>query len=175
MHKMIDLHFKYRRVLSIILGVVFVSGIFTSCNKGPINVLYVFGVITENTATGDVKDPEIHEAYVTLLGELNNELADLMDSTASPFLSMGATFKRTEGVELAPKDLRSEDEKRIAVANGHLLRLKQIESSYKERIENLEKRTGTSFFIKVNYILVRGRENSNSVPLQEYQFELKYN
>ena len=32
----------------------------------------------------------------------------------------------------------------------------------------------TSFCIKVNYILVRGSENSDSVLLQEYQFELKY-
>ena len=172
---MIDFYFKYRRVLSIFLGVILVSGLFTSCNKGPIDVLYVFGVITENTATGDVQDPEIHEAYVTLLGDLNNELADLMDSTASPFLGTGASFNRTEGVELDPKDLRSEDEKRIAVANSHLLRLKQIESSYKERIEDLEKRTGTSFSIKVHYLLVRGRENSDSILLQEYQFELKYN
>lgn len=172
---MTDSCFKYRRVLSLILGIVLVSGIFTSCNKGPINVLYVFGVTTENTATGDVKDPEIHENYVTLLVELNNELADLMGSTASPFLSKGSSFTRTEGIELDPKDLRSEDEKRIAVADSHLLRLKQIESSYKERIESLEKRAGTSFCIKVNYLLVRGSEDSDSVPLQEYQFELKYN
>lgn len=172
---MIDLRYQYRRVITILLGIILVSGLFTSCNKGPINVLYVFGVITENTATGDVQDPEIHETYVTLLGELNNELADLMDSTASPFLGTGATFKRTEGVELEPKDLRSEDEKRIAVANSHLLRLKQIESSYNERIEDLEKRTGTSFCIQVHYLLVRGSENSDSVPLQEYRFELKYN
>ena len=172
---MIDLCFNYRRVLSVFLGVVLVSGIFTSCNKGPVNVLYVFGVVTENTATGDVKDSEIHEAYVTLLGELNNELAELMGSSASTFLGEGSTFTRTEGVELALKDLRSEDEKRITVSNSHLLRLKQIESAYKERIENIEKRTGTSFCIKVHYLLVRGRENSNSVPLQEYHFELKYN
>lgn len=172
---MIDLCFRYRRVLSIILGFVLVSGLFSSCNKGPVNVLYVFGVITENTAAGDVKDPEIHETYVALLGELNNELADLMDSTASPFLGTGATFQRTEGVELELKDLRSEDEKRIAVADSHLLRLKQIESSYKERIEDLEKRTDTSFFIKVNHILVRGSENLNSVPLQKYRVELRYN
>ena len=138
---MIDPCFKYRRVISIILGVVLVSGLFTSCNKGPVNVLYVIGLITENTAPGDVKDPEIHETYVTLLGELNQELADLMDSTASPFLGEGVSFTRTEGIELEPKDIRSEDEKRIAVANSHLLRLKQIESSYKERIEAIEKQT----------------------------------
>ena len=172
---MIDLCFKHRRVVSVILGVILVSGIFSSCNKGPINVLYVFSVVTENSASGDVKDPEIYEAYVTLLGELNNELADLMGSTASTFLGEGMTFRRTEGVELAPKDIRSEDEKRIAVANNHIFRLKQIESFYKERIEDIEKRTGTSFCIKVNYLLVRGRENSNSVLLQEYHFELKYN
>lgn len=172
---MIDLNIRCRRILSVILGAVLVSGIFTSCNKGPVDVLYVFGVITENTGAGDVKDPEIHEAYVTLLGELNNELADLMDSAASTFLGEGASFTKTEGVELNPKDIRSEDEKRIAVANNHIFRLKQIESSYKERIENLEKRTDTSFCIKVHYLLVRGRENSNSVPLQEYHFELKYN
>ena len=172
---MIDPCFKYRLVISAILGVVLVSGLLISCNKGPLNVLYVFSVITENTASGDVKDPEIHETYVTLLGELNKELAELMDSTTSPFLGTGVTLTKTEGVELEPKDLRSEDEKRIAVADSHLLRLKQIESSYKERIETLEKRTGTSFYIHVNYILVRGREQSDSVPLREYQFELKYN
>ena len=172
---MIDFCSKYRRILPVILGAVLVSGIFTSCNKRPVDVLYVFGVITENTGAGDVKDPEIHEAYVTLLGELNNELADLMGSTASTFLGEGMTFRRTEGVELAPKDIRSEDEKRIAVANNHIFRLKQIESSYKERIEDIEKQTGTSFCIKVTYLLVRGRENSNSVLLQEYHFELKYN
>ena len=75
---MIDLRYQYRRVITILLGIILVSGLFTSCNKGPINVLYVFGVITENTATGDVQDPEIHETYVTLLGELNNELAEYL-------------------------------------------------------------------------------------------------
>lgn len=109
---MIDSCNKYRRVLSIILGVVFVSGIFTSFDKGPIDVLYIFGVITENTATADVKDPEIHETYVALLSELNNELAALMNSTESTILGTGATFKITEGVELEPQDIRSEDEKR---------------------------------------------------------------
>ena len=172
---MIDSCFKYRRVLSIILGFVLVSGIFTSCDKGPIDVLYIFGVITENTATADVKDPEIHETYVTLLSELNNELAALMNSTESTILGTGATFKITEGVELEPRDLRSEDEKKIAVANSHILRLKQIDSSYKERIKDLEKQTETSFCIKVNYILIRGSGNSDSVLLQEYQFELGYN
>lgn len=172
---MIDLNFRYRRIISLILSATLVLGIFTSCQKGPVDVQYVFGVVTEITSPGDVKDPDLHEAYLTILGELNTDLAVLMDHTASPFLGEGATFTRIEGVELNPKDLRSEDEKRIAVANSHLLRLKQIESSYKERIENLENRTGTSFCIKVHYLLVRGRENSNSVLLQEYHFELKYN
>ena len=172
---MINLYTRYRRVFSFILSVFLISGIFTSCNKGPVNVLYVFSVITENTAPNDVQDPEMHETYVSLLGELNNELADLMDSSASTFLETGDVFKRIEGVELNPKDLRSEDERRMAVYDNELLRLKQIESSYKERIENLEKRNGTSFRIDVHYILVRGRENSDSVLLQEYQFELKYN
>ena len=166
---------KYRRVFSIILGIVLGSCSFASCDKGLIDVLYVFGVITENTAADDVKDPEIREAYGTLLGELNNELAVIMDSTRPTILGTGVSFRKTEGVELEPKDLRSEDEKRIAVANSHLLKLKQIESSYKERIENLEKRTGTSFCIQVHYLLVRGSGNSDSVPLLEFQFELKYN
>lgn len=172
---MIDLSIRFRRIVSLFLSATLVLGIFTSCNKGSVEVKYVFGVATEITSPEDVKDPEIHEAYLTILGELNNDLADLMDYTASPFLGGGVTLTRIEGVELEPKYLRSEDEKRIAVANSHLLRLKQIESSYKERLENLDKRTGTSFCIKVNYLLVRGRENSNSVSLLEYQFELKYN
>ena len=172
---MISLDTLYRRVFSFILSVVLITGISTSCMKGPVDVLYVFSVITENTAPNDVQDPELHETYVTLLSELNNELADLMDSSASTFLGTGESFKRIEGVELNPKDIRSEDERKIAVYNSDLLKLKQIESSYKERIDNLEKRNGTSFCIDVHYILVRGRENFDSVPLQEYQFELKYN
>ena len=168
---------KYGRVLSSILSVVLVSGIFTSCNKGPVDVLYDFDVFTENTAPDNVQDPDIHDSYVTLLSELNNELATLMESSvSSPILGgTGNSFKRTEGVELNPKDIRSEDERKIAISENELIRLKQIESSYKERIENLEKRNGTSFRIDVHYILVRGRENSDSVLLQEYQFELKYN
>ena len=172
---MINLDTKYGRVLSFILGFVLISGIFTSCNKGTVDVLYVFGVITENTAPSEVQDPEMHEIYVSLLGELNNELADLMDSSASTFLGTGESFKRIEGVELNPKDIRSEDERKMAVYNSDLLKIKQIESSYKKRIEGLEKRNGTSFHIDVRYILVRGRENVDSILLQEYQFELKYN
>ena len=174
-YKMIHLDTKYRRVLSFIVGVVLVSGIFTSCSQGTVDVLYVLGMITENTAPDDVQDPEIHEAYVTLLGEFNNELAELMGSTASPFLGTGVTFKKTEGFELAPKNFRPEDERRIADYNRYLSRLKQIESSYKERIEGLEKRDGTSFSIVVHYILLRGGESIDSVLLQEYEFELKYN
>ena len=174
---MIKLDTKYGRVLSSILSVVLVSGIFTSCNKGPVDVLYDFNVLTENTVPDDVKDPEIHDSYVTLLSELNNELAALMESSvSSPILGgTGNSFKRTEGVELTPKDIHSEDERKIAISENELFRLKQIESSYKERIDNLEKRDGISFRIDVNYFLSRRRENSDSVLLQEYHFELKYN
>ena len=175
MLEMISLNTKYRRVLSFIVSVVLLSGIFTSCTQGTIDVRYVLGMITENTAPDDVEDPEIHEAYVTLLGEFNNELAELMGSTASPFLGTGVTFKKTEGFELAPKNFRPEDERRIADYNRYLSRLKQIESSYKERIEGLEKRDGTSFRIDVHFVLLRGGESIDSVLLQEYGFELKYN
>ena len=175
-YKMIKLDTKFGRVLSSILSVVLVSGIFTSCNKGPVDVLYDFDVITENTAPNDVQDPEIQDSYVTLLSELNNELAALMELSGSPFLGgTGNSFKRTEGVELNPKDIPSEDERKIAISENDLFKLKQIESSYKERVEKLEKRDGTSFHIDVHYLLARRRENSNSVVLKEYQFELKYN
>jgi len=172
---MMNLHTRYRRAISLILSSVLISGFFTSCNKEPIDVLYVFSVITENTAPDDVQDPEIHEAYVSLLGELNTELADLLDLSISTISGTGVSFKKVEGVELNPKDLRAEDEKRKAVYDSYLFRLKQIEAFYKDRIDNLEKRSGTSFRIDVHYILARGRENSDSVLLQEYQFELKYN
>lgn len=175
LYRMTYLYTQYRRVIAFILSAVLFSGTFTSCNKGPVNVLYVSGIITENTAPNDIKDPEMHEAYVSLLGDFNNELADFMDSSASTFVGAGVSFKNAVSVELNPKDLRAEDERRIAVYDSQLLKLKQIESAYKERIEGLGKRDGTCFRIDVHYILMRGRENSDSVLLQEYQFELEYN
>ena len=172
---MISLNTRYGRVISFILSVALLSGILSSCNKGPINVLYVLGVITENTAPQEVQDPEIRESYVSLLGDLDSDLADLMGSSPSTFPGTGVSHKKVAEVELNPQDLRAEDERRSAIYDNYLPRLKQIESSYKERIEHLEKRDGSSFRIEVHFLLVRGREDSDSVLLQEYPFELKYN
>ena len=158
-----------------LLSIVLISGIFTSCNKGPVDVRYVFSVITENTVPDEVKDPGMHETYVSLLRDLNNDLASLMNSSASTFLGAGDSFHKVEGIELNPRDFRTEDERRITVYDNYLLRLKQIESSYKDRIEAIGKRAVATFRIDVHFLLTRGSGDSDSVLLKEYHFELTYN
>lgn len=140
-----------------------------SCKKGQITAEYEYGVVLDATTPGNVTDPEIRGVYETLLSDLNNDLSNLISSgTAVP--------RKIVGREVDSKDLPSEDEMRIAEYESYLPGLKEIEASYRKRIEDLEKRDGVSFSIKGYYLLTRGHfSDSNPVNLKEYKFELKYN
>jgi hypothetical protein len=75
-----------------------------------------------------------------------------------------------------PKDIPAEDEHRIAEFNDYLPKLKEIEASYRKRIEGLEKRDGVSFCINGTLLLLKAREDSKTDGyLKEYPFELRYN
>lgn len=154
----------FRRFSAFFIGIVLFSFALASCNKRPITVIYVFSVVTESTDAGTMTDSGLHDAYVTLLGDLNDDLSRVI-----------AQGRIVEGVELVPAALPAEDERRIAEFNRYLSGVKDIEASYRERIEALEKRNGTSFCIRYHFLLARGVENSASTLLDEYHFDLKYN
>lgn len=79
-------------------------------------------------------------------------------------------------LSMDPKDVPAEDERRIAEFNDYLTKLKEIEASYRKRIEGLEKRDGVSFRIHGKLFLLRAREDSKTDGyLKEYPFELRYN
>ena len=150
----------------VLLGLICLLSL-ASCKKGTITAEYEYGVVYENTAPGSVTDPEIRGAYETLLNDLYNDLSNLIS---------GPGPRKVVGKEVDSKDLRSEDESRIAEYESYLPGLQEIEASYRKRIEGIEKRDGVSFSIKGQYLLVRGRfTDINSLLLKEYSFELKYN
>ena len=63
------------------------------------------------------------------------------------------------------------------IFNSNVLsKLKEIEASYRKRIESIEKRDGVSFRLDGQLLLLRKRDDSKpDALLKEYRFELKYN
>jgi hypothetical protein len=57
---------------------------------------------------------------------------------------IAAVIDRTV-MSMDPKDVPAEDEDRIAEFNDYLTKLKEIETSYRKRIESIEKRDGGFF------------------------------
>ena len=75
-----------------------------------------------------------------------------------------------------PKDVPAEDGHRIAEFNAYLPKLKEIEASYRKRIEGLEKRDGVSFCINGKLLLLKAQDDSKKDGyLKEYPFKLTYN
>ena len=163
---------KYRRVLSVILGLLFISSVFTSCKKGTVTVAYWLGLTVEATDPGKITDPGMHDTYETLLRDLIGELAP----NTYYFKPYDLVLDKNRVVMIMDSaELGSEDERRITEFNDYLSELKEIETSYRKRIEDLEKRDGVSFCIHVNLLLSRISDDSDPIILREYRFELKYN
>ena len=144
-----------------------------SCKKGPVTVSYLLGVSVEATDPEEIADPEIRDTYLTLLRDLQKDLDPNM-LTFKP-QDIAAVIDRTV-MSMDPKDVPAEDEDRIAEFNDYLTKLKEIEASYRKRIEGLEKREGVSFRIHGKLLLLKAQEDSQKDGyLKEYPFELKYN
>ena len=144
-----------------------------SCKKGPVTVSYLLGVSVEATDPEEIADPEIRDTYLTLLRDLQKDLDPNM-LTFKP-QDIAAVIDRTV-MSMDPKDVPAEDEDRIAEFNDYLTKLKEIEASYRKRIESIEKRDGVSFGLDGQLLLLRKRDDSKpDAHLKEYRFELKYN
>ena len=163
---------KYRRVISVILGLIVLSSVFTSCKKGPVTVVYWLGLTVKATDPGEITDPGMHDTYETLLRDLIGELAP----NTYYFKPYDLVLDKDRAVLMMDSsELSSEDERRIAEFNDYLPELKEIETSCRKRIGDLEKRDGVSFCIDVNLLLSRISNDSDPIILREYRFELKYN
>ena len=156
----------------VLLGLVCLLGL-VSCKKGPVTVVYLLGISAEATHPDEIVDPEMHNTYVTLLHDLQKDL-DPNYYSLDPRV-IGAVITRAV-LSMDSKDVPAEDEHRIAEFNDYLPKLKEIEASYRKRIEGLEKRDGVSFCINGKLLLLKAREDSRTDGyLKEYQFELRYN
>lgn len=156
---------RFKRLIFLVSGLVLLAGIITSCEKEIKTVYYKFGCMTTDfTPPGDITDPELRDVYEKLLSDLMNDLFNLHHDSLY-------------GVEIEPKALSAEDEKRVAEFNRHLPEVKALEATYRKRISEIEKKSDTSFFVKVTYLLYRSASGSTSdgKVLQQYDFELKYN
>ena len=156
----------------VLLGLVCLLSL-VSCKKGPVTVVYLLSVSAEATHPDEIVDPEMHNIYETLLRDLQRDL-DPNYYSLDP-REIGAVINRAV-LSMDPKDVPAEDEHRIAEFNEYLPKLKEIEASYRKRIEGLEKRDGVSFCINGKLLLLKAREDSKADGyLKEYQFELRYN
>jgi len=148
------------------------------CQKGPVTVVYLLGVSVEGTNPKEIADPDIRETYETLWSDLQRDINNLVPDVYFLFPNpqeITVEINR-KVVSMDPKDVPAEDEKRIAEFDEYQSKLKEIETSYRERIEGLEKRDGVSFCINGQLLLLRAREDAkNDGILKEYKFELKYN
>lgn len=144
-----------------------------SCKKGPVTVVYSLEISAEATHPDEITDSEMRDIYKTLLRDFQRDLDP--NSYSLDTRVIGAVIDRAV-LSMDPKDVPAEDERRIAEFNDYLTKLKEIEASYRKRIEGLEKRDGVSFRIHGKLFLLRAREDSKTDGyLKEYPFELRYN
>ena len=144
-----------------------------SCKKGPVTVVYLLGISAEATHPDEIVDPEMRDTYKTLLRDLQRDL-DPNYYSLDP-REIGAVINRAV-LSMDSKDVPAEDERRIAEFNAYLPKLKEIEASYRKRIEGLEKRDGVSFCINGKLLLLKAQDDSKKDGyLKEYPFELTYN
>ena len=156
----------------VLLGLVCLLSL-VSCKKGPVTVVYLLEISAEATHPDEIVDPEMHDIYQTLLRDLQRDL-DPNYYSLDP-REIGAVINRAV-LSMDPKDVPAEDERRIAEFNAYLPKLKEIEASYRKRIEGLEKRDGVSFCINGKLLLLKAQDDSKKDGyLKEYQFELRYN
>ena len=156
----------------VLLGLVCLLSL-VSCKKGPVTVVYSLGISAEATHPDEIVDPEMRDTYKTLLRDFQRDL-DPNSYSLDP-REIGAVLNRAV-LSMDPKDIPAEDERRIAEFNDYLPKLKEIEASYRKRIEGLRKRDGVSFCINGKLFLLKAQEDSRTDGyLKEYPFELKYN
>ena len=156
----------------VLLGLVCLLSL-VSCKKGPVTVVYLLEISAEATHPDEIVDPEMHDIYQTLLRDLQRDL-DPNFYSLDPRI-IGAVINRAV-LSMDPKDVPAEDERRIAEFNAYLPKLKEIEASYRKRIEGLEKRDGVSFCINGKLLLLKAQDDSKKDGyLKEYPFKLTYN
>ena len=156
----------------VLLGLVCLLSL-VSCKKGPVTVVYSLEISAEATHPDEITDSEMRDIYKTLLRDFQRDLDP--NSYSLDTRVIGAVIDRAV-LSMDPKDVPAEDERRIAEFNDYLSKLKEIEASYRKRIEGLEKRDGVSFRIHGKLFLLRAREDSKTDGyLKEYPFELRYN
>lgn len=156
----------------VLLGLVCLLSL-VSCKKGPVTVVYSLEISAEATHPDEITDSEMRDIYKTLLRDFQRDLDP--NSYSLDTRVIGAVIDRAV-LSMDPKDVPAEDERRIAEFNDYLTKLKEIEASYRKRIEGLEKRDGVSFRIHGKLFLLRAREDSKTDGyLKEYPFELRYN
>ena len=138
---------------------VLLAGILSSCGKEyKVTVYQLYLDMTEFTQPQTIKDLEVKSLYTGLWTDLSN-------------LNLNDTWQ----VEVINDKFSAEDSKAEARYDSNLPKVKELESSYKKKIEELGGRSESSFYTKIVYKL------SKSVPadyssecLREYYFELKY-
>ena len=156
----------------VLLGLVCLLSL-VSCKKGPVTVVYLLGISAEATHPDEIVDPEMRDTYKTLLRDLQRDL-DPNYYSIDP-REIGAVINRAV-LSMDSKDVPAEDGHRIAEFNAYLPKLKEIEASYRKRIEGLEKRDGVSFCINGKLLLLKAQDDSKKDGyLKEYPFKLTYN
>ena len=147
-----------------VFGLFLLCCLLTSCEKITKVTLYnIYCDTAEYTPPTDVTDPALHDAYMQLLDDL---MSDLVRINANDLWQ----------VDVINDNFGPEDAKAEAAYARHLPEVKDLESKYKKRIEDLSKGSSSSFYIKVVYTLSRSvpADYSSATYLQEYHFELRY-
>ena len=154
-----------KRIAYFLSGLVLVTGLLTSCAEEYKVAVYrtTCGPI-EYTGPDQVTDPELQDFYTQLLTDLMTDLSKLL---------LDGMWQ----VNVSDDNYKPEDDKKVTQFNKRLPEVKELEAKFKKRIADYGKPSGSSFCIKVQYILSRSvpADYSPAVCLQEYRFELRYN
>ena len=150
----------FRRFSVCALGILLLSGVFTSCNKEPLTVTYAQKAILEYTLPDQATYPETRKAYVSLLNDFQDELGQL-------------DLNHVRGIEMRRGELNGYDEREGAGYDRSLPGLKDLLAKYQAKFDDLEARDKAPFSLKLYYILMRGDKTFSDL-LRSNVFELKY-
>ena len=155
---------SFKRILYFVSGLVLFTGLLTSCAEEYKVAVYrtTCGPI-EYTGPDQVTDPELQDFYTQLLTDLMTDLSKLL---------LDGMWQ----VNVSNENYKPEDEKKVNLFNKRLPEVKELETMFKKRIEDYGKPSGSTFCIKVQYVLSRSvpADYSPAVCLQEYSFQLAF-
>lgn len=150
-----------RQVLSILFGLVLMSGVFASCTQHIKPTMYQIDFnIEELTPPQSISDPEVRKAFDEIISVFEKANLGMQSWT----------------VDIVNDRFDAEDKNAENRYENTLTKVKACEEECKRIINALDAQSGSSLYLKVVCKLSRWvAADSQSSVMKEYRFELQFN